>query len=428
MIELELTLPLAGFTLRVDKTLSGRAVAVLGASGSGKTSLLESIAGLRPSATGRIVVGDEVLLDTRAQRVLPPERRHIGYVPQDACLFPHLDVERNVRFGSRQGEGDEDLFREAVSILEIGALLSRYPATLSGGERQRVALARAIATRPRLLLLDEPLAAVDTALKGRILPYILRVRDTLRIPFLYVTHNAGEARAVAEEAVVLRGGAVVFAGAPEQALEWVSQGDPEARFDNILAGSLEANGARGTGVLRVGEARLIVPLEEAESASPLAVFAVAPEDVLVSNRPLAGNLGAQRPRRRRDVAGAGRRRRLGPHPRAGGRVERSRHARGRGRAGARARPRGLDRRQDPRVSETALGACPEHLGCEIGRRGGARPRPRAAARAAPTKPNKQSRPVPKITQPVPARLLLRSRVSSVGQCPRSCRPSLASSP
>ena len=134
-----------------------------------------------------------------------------------------------------------------MSILEIGGLLARYPATLSGGERQRVALARAIATRPRLLLLDEPLAAVDTALKGRILPYLLRVRDTLHIPFLYVTHNAGEARAVAEEAVVLRGGAVVFAGAPEQALEWVSQGDPEARFDNILAGSLETNGTRGTG-------------------------------------------------------------------------------------------------------------------------------------------------------------------------------------
>ena len=291
MIDLDLTLPLARFTLRVSRRLSGRAVAILGASGSGKTSLLESIAGLRAGASGRIAIDGETLLDTRSLVALPPERRRIGYVPQDALLFPHLTVERNVRFGSPSGEGaeaPERLFREAVSILEIDRLLARFPATLSGGERQRVALARAIAARPRLLLLDEPLAAVDVALKGRILPYLLRVRDELHVPFLYVTHNAGEARAVAEEAVVLREGAVVFAGAPEQALEWVSQGDPEARFDNILAGTLEADGSVGTGVLRVGEARLVVPTEDADAASSLAVFAVAPEDVLVSSRPLVG--------------------------------------------------------------------------------------------------------------------------------------------
>jgi len=290
VIDLDLILPLARFTLRVSRRLSGRAVAILGASGSGKTSLLESIAGLRAAATGRIAIDDETVLDTRADmsRFVPPERRRIGYVPQDALLFPHLTVERNVRFGSDGREGAEELFREAISILEIGGLLSRHPATLSGGERQRVALARAIATRPRLLLLDEPLVAVDAALKGRILPYLLRIRDALHIPFLYVTHNAGEARAVADEAVVLRQGAVVFAGAPEQALEWISQGDPEARFDNILAGSLEADGSRGTGVLRVGEARLVVPTEDADPASALAVFAVAPEDVLVSSRPLVG--------------------------------------------------------------------------------------------------------------------------------------------
>jgi molybdate transport system ATP-binding protein len=289
VIEIDVTLPLARFPLRVCATFSSEAVAVLGPSGSGKTSLLESIAGLRRSAAGRIAVEGRVLMDRSRGLFLPPERRRVGYVPQDTCLFPHMDVAGNVRFGMGRSASDETLFAETVSILEIGDLLGRYPATLSGGERQRVALARAIATAPRLLLLDEPLAAVDPELKGRILPYLLRVRDALRIPFLYVTHNAGEARAVAREAVVLRMGTVVFAGAPDDALRSTSLVDPEARFDNILTGSLEDDrtGA-GSSVFRVGESLLAVPPADREGPAEGAVFSIAPEDVLVSTRPLEG--------------------------------------------------------------------------------------------------------------------------------------------
>jgi len=288
VIELDVSLPLSRFPLRVSATVSADAVAVLGPSGSGKTSLLEAIAGLRPRATGRIVVEGETLLDTAAGVDVPSERRRIGYVPQDACLFPHLDVRGNVRFGMAR-DSRAGLFDETVAILEIAALLERFPATLSGGERQRVALARAIATEPRLLLLDEPLAAVDPMLKGKILPYLLRVRDALRIPFLYVTHNAGEARAVASAALVLREGAVMFAGAPDEALRSMSLVDPEARFDNILTGSLaEATGRGETGWLTVGEAHFAVPNEDAARAGTQAVFYVAPDDVLVSTRPLEG--------------------------------------------------------------------------------------------------------------------------------------------
>ena len=288
MIELDVTLPLPQFRLHVAATLRADTVAVLGPSGSGKTSLLETIAGLRPKATGRIALGGEVVMDTVAGVFLPPERRRVGYVPQDSCLFPHLDVRGNVRFGMARGARAER-FDEAVDILEIGPLLDRFPATLSGGEKQRVALARAIATEPRLLLLDEPLAAVDPALKGKILPYLLRVRDALKIPFLYVTHNAGEARAVAREALVLREGAVMFAGAPDEALRSMSLVDPEARFDNILAGSLaRASGSPEMGSLRVGEAIFAVPLEQVARPGAVAVFSVAPEDVLVSTRPLEG--------------------------------------------------------------------------------------------------------------------------------------------
>jgi molybdate transport system ATP-binding protein len=288
MIELDVALPLSRFDLHVVAALESDTIAVLGPSGSGKTSLLETIAGLRPKASGRVVVRGETLMDSRSGLFVAPERRRIGFVPQDSCLFPHLDVRGNVGFGMARA-ARPGLFDEAVAILEIAPLLERFPATLSGGERQRVALARAIATEPRLLLLDEPLAGVDPELKGRILPYLLRVRDALKIPFLYVTHNAGEARVVARQALVLREGGVVFAGAPEEALRSMSLVDPEARFDNILAGTLERSTRTGeTGTLLVGQARFAVPAEDAARGGPEAVYSVAPEDVLVSTHPLHG--------------------------------------------------------------------------------------------------------------------------------------------
>jgi molybdate transport system ATP-binding protein len=289
MIELQLSLPLAAFRLEVSAKLAADAVAVLGPSGAGKTSLLESIAGLR-SAEGRIVLDGNLLLDSARGVRLPPERRRIGYVPQDACLFPHLDVRRNVRFGMRPSSRD-GVFGEAVAILEIEPLLDRYPATLSGGERQRAALARAIAIEPRLLLLDEPLAAVDVELKERILPYLLRVREVLRIPFLYVTHNTGEAAAVTSEALLLRRGALARQGPTAEVIRemMASAVDPDARFDNVIAGELEPGGEGDDRLdrvfLRAGEARLVVPAPASGSREGRAVYAVAPEDILVSTQP-----------------------------------------------------------------------------------------------------------------------------------------------
>ncbi len=287
MIELDLGLPLAAFTLKISSRLSSDAVAVLGPSGAGKTSLLEALAGLRPTTEGRIAIEGEVLLDTARGVRLPPERRRIGYVPQDACLFPHLDVRRNVRFGMR-GHDRQSLFDEAVAILEIAPLLGRYPETLSGGERQRVALARAIAIRPRLLLLDEPLAAVDVELRERILPYLLRVRDTLRIPCLYVTHNTGEAAAAAPEALLIRRGALVKQGPTADVLREMrsSSVDPDARFDNVVAGELEGGLAGDEkAVLHVGAARLVVPAGPAAEPGGRAIYAVSPDDILVSTLP-----------------------------------------------------------------------------------------------------------------------------------------------
>ncbi len=286
MIEIDIALPLSRFPLRVAAKLDSRSIAVLGPSGSGKTSLLEAIAGLRRKASGRVAIDGEALMDSAKGVFLPPERRQIGYVPQDACLFPHLDVRGNVRFGMKSGR--QTLFDDAVSILEIAPLLDRFPATLSGGERQRVALARAIATEPRLLLLDEPLAAVDVELKERILPYLLRVRETLRTPLLYVTHNAGEAEAVAEEALLLRDGAVAWHGPAASILRerTLPEVDPESRFENILVGVLErGSGPEETGLLRVGELRLAVPATDSPLPATRTTWGVSPEDILLSTRP-----------------------------------------------------------------------------------------------------------------------------------------------
>jgi molybdate transport system ATP-binding protein len=287
VIELhDVALPLARFPLRVSATLAGRAVAILGPSGSGKTSLLETIAGLRRRASGRITIDGEVLMNSAAGVFLPPEKRRIGYVPQDACLFPHLDVRSNVRFGMKDAR--DSVFDEAVSILEIAPLLARFPATLSGGERQRVALARAIATQPRLLLLDEPLAAVDRELKERILPYLLRVKEALGTPLLYVTHNVGEAGAMAEEALLLREGAVALQGSAPTVLRSMTLPavDPDTLYENILAGRMEPDATAGeTAHLIVGQTRLVVPVAGASPATGSAVFAVSPDDILVSTRP-----------------------------------------------------------------------------------------------------------------------------------------------
>jgi len=264
----------------------------MGPSGAGKTSLLEAIAGLRRAA-GRLQVSGERLLDSAARIDVPPEKRRIGYVPQDSLLFPHLTAEDNVRFGlaKRGTSSSAALFDEVVGILEIRDLLARYPATLSGGERQRVALARALATRPRLLLLDEPLAALDVALRGRILPYLLRVRDDMRIPFLYVTHNAGEALLLARAVVLLQDGRVLASGPPSDVLAAhpVEAVDPGASFDNIFDGALEKlPDEDGVGRLATpGGTPLLVPLDPGFPAGR-AVFSVAPEDVLLSVRPLNG--------------------------------------------------------------------------------------------------------------------------------------------
>lgn len=213
-----LRLALPQFTLSVDVELTQVCTAIYGPSGAGKTSLLDVIAGLRQPQSARIALAGTVLTDTNASIALPVRERGIGYLPQDLALFPHLSVRENVEFGATRSvtNGSRVDHARVLEVLEIEALLQRSIAELSGGERQRVALARALMSSPRLLLLDEPLASLDTALKQRIIPYLVRLRDEFQIPTLYVTHDADEVRALCGDVLVLNRGAIIARGKPDE--------------------------------------------------------------------------------------------------------------------------------------------------------------------------------------------------------------------
>lgn len=214
-------LPLAHFELRLDVEIARQVTALFGPSGAGKTSVLDLIAGLRRAPSAYVELDGRVLTDTAARQEVPARDRHIGYVPQDGALFPHLSVRGNVLYGNK---GDASLDR-VMGVLEIGHLLDRRIGDLSGGEKQRVALARALLSSPRLLLLDEPLAALDEELKVRVLSYLQRVRDELQVPMLYVSHTTDELRALCDEVLVLDRGLLRGRGEPR---ELFAQSSPSA--------------------------------------------------------------------------------------------------------------------------------------------------------------------------------------------------------
>jgi molybdate transport system ATP-binding protein len=217
MLRVDVSKQLGEFHIEASFVSDGRVTGLFGVSGAGKTSLVNMIAGLLPPDRGVIAVGTEPLDDTTARLHVPVHRRRIGYVFQDARLFPHLDVRQNLDYGRRMNRLADDAAARArvIDLLDIGGLLDRRPGRLSGGERQRVALGRALLAQPRLLLLDEPLGSLDEERKVEILPYLVRLRDEAGIPMVYVSHDAGELRQLATRIVILRRGRVVDFGGAE---------------------------------------------------------------------------------------------------------------------------------------------------------------------------------------------------------------------
>ena len=217
MLRVEVSKQLGDFHIKASFGGEGRVTGLFGASGAGKTSLINMIAGLLRPDRGVIAIDGEILDDTSARTHVPAHRRRIGYVFQDARLFPHLDVRQNLDYGRRMnGVVDDPVQRGRVTdLLDVGGLLDRRPGQLSGGERQRVALGRALLAQPRLLLLDEPLGSLDDERKIEILPYLVRLRDEANIPMVYVSHDASEMRQLATSVVMLSRGRVIGYGGIE---------------------------------------------------------------------------------------------------------------------------------------------------------------------------------------------------------------------
>lgn len=273
-----------GFTLEVSAAFRGRVAGLFGVSGSGKSTIAEIVVGLRRPQAGRVCLGETVLVDVAGGEVVPTERRRIGFVPQEGALFPHLTVSGNLRFGERRAPvaGREARRTQIAKLLGIDAMLTRPVSGLSGGERQRVALARALVSDPRLLVLDEPLAALDASRKAAILPYLRRVRDELGIPMLLVSHSREEVIALCDELAVIENGRLLQHGRVADVFRRPAS-DAVARIvgvETILPGRL-LGGEGMLAAVEVAGQRLLGIADQLPASTDSVLVGIRAEDVIL---------------------------------------------------------------------------------------------------------------------------------------------------
>lgn len=289
MLEVRVVHRFSGFALDTAFSAPAGVTALFGRSGSGKTTLVNALAGLLRPDAGRIALDDAVLFDSDAGLWVPPHRRRIGYVFQDARLFPHMTVRQNLAYGRRfaprglAGPG----FDRIVDLLGIGDLLERRPGALSGGEKQRVALGRAILSNPRVLLMDEPLAALDASRKAEILTYLERLRDETGLPILYVSHSVAEVARLATTIVLLDKGRVQAAGPAEQILS--DPGTAPAlglrEAGAILIARLSGHDDDGLSRLETGGGPVWLPRVNGAPGATLRLRILAQDVMLATERP-----------------------------------------------------------------------------------------------------------------------------------------------
>jgi len=278
------------FALDVAFTAPPGITILFGASGSGKTTVLRAVAGLTRPDSGRISVGDRALFDAPTRVDVPVEQRRVGYVFQQLALFPHMSIADNIEYGLHRVPAEERRARVAAiaGSFRIAGVLARLPGQASGGERQRAALARALVTDPSLLLLDEPLSALDQSVQSRIIEDLRRWNETHRIPVLYVTHGHREVFALGERVIALEEGRVVATGSPHEVLDQPGRESLAnlAGFENVFEGTvIERRTEAGTMQCRIGadRAELEVPLSSAPVGSPVRI-AIRAGDILVANQ------------------------------------------------------------------------------------------------------------------------------------------------
>lgn len=275
------------FTLAVRFTASPGLTALFGRSGSGKTSIIDIVAGLVRPERGHVIVDGQTLVDTERGVFVPPHRRRIGYVFQDSRLFPHLSVRHNLLYGqwfSRHRDGATATLEAVIDLLAIGHLLERQPVSLSGGEKQRVAIGRALLARPRLLLMDEPLASLDESRRAEILPYIERLRDEAGIPILYVSHSVAEVARLATTVVVMTEGQVTAVGPVLDILPLADQDDGGAVLEATVSRHDEPF---HLSVLKTAAGELQVPRLGAVAGSQVRAY-IRARDVMLSLLPPEG--------------------------------------------------------------------------------------------------------------------------------------------
>ena len=306
MLEVALSHAFPGFALEARFRAPPGVTVLFGRSGSGKTTIVNAVAGLLTPDSGRIAVGERVLLDTARGLALPPHRRRLGVIFQEGRLFPHLSVRQNLAYGrwfAPRGAVREDTGR-VVELLGLGPLLERRPGALSGGEKQRVAIGRALLSAPRLILADEPLAALDEPRKAEILPYLERLRDEVAVPILYVSHAASEVARLATTVVALQDGRVLRQGPAAEVL-----GDPGVtpagarEAGAVIAARVVAHHADGLTELEAGGEALFLPQVPQPPGGTLRVRIAAHDVILSRGRPeavsalniLAGRVAEIRP-------------------------------------------------------------------------------------------------------------------------------------
>jgi molybdate transport system ATP-binding protein len=291
-VEVSLRHDFPGFSLDVSFALPKPGVtALFGVSGAGKSTVVNAIAGTFRPREGRIAIGGRTVLDTAAGVVVPASARRTGYVFQDARLFPHMSVEDNIRFGWRRAadRASEAEIARIVALLGLEHLLARRPRMLSGGEKGRVALARALLASPRILLLDEPLAALDAQRRAEVLPYLERLRDEAGLPMLYVSHSLEEVARLADDIVVLRDGRVVREGSVFDVLTGLELGSlaGSSPMGAVIAARITAHHDDGLTELAFDGGRLLVPWQDGSAGKAVRVRVRAEEIMIALEEPRA---------------------------------------------------------------------------------------------------------------------------------------------